>query len=86
MSMTVRYVYTCTNCNKEETINGDDSGGLFYGSSNAPTGWLTVSGLGPVFTSSDSPAQYEKKRPHLCSWACLAAYAKGISESDFIRK
>ena len=41
---------------------------------NAPAGWLTVSGLGPVI-SGDLPHEHRAKQPDLCSWKCVASYA-----------
>lgn len=74
--MTVRHVYTCTSCQKEVTIDGGDS---FFGGTT-PNGWLTVGGLNPNIISGDTPSQYARKQPHLCSWACLAKYAEGMSK------
>lgn len=79
--MTVKHIYTCTQCTTEVTLEGDS----FFGSGPVPNGWLTVNGMMPS-VGTDTPAQYAKKQPHLCSWSCLAVYAKDVSESPYIRK
>lgn len=74
--MTVKHVYTCTQCQKEVTVDAGDSWGF---GGTTPSGWLTVGGMGPIMTG-DTPGQYAKKQPHLCSWPCLAKYAEKMSK------
>lgn len=66
--MSMNCTNTCDICGKvaEAQMNNFSWG--------RPSGWMTISGLGPIITG-DMPLQYQSKQPDMCSWKCVALYA-----------